>query len=356
VDPVYKRAAGIIFMTIAALTFVAAVYLAKIPLLVTAIGIGIGVLIAPVIDRMHQKLRIPRSLGAVFFLFVWAGVIGGVGFLVYSLLWSQLSQLATQLPELGREASRRLAEFFHRFPLISENVRKLNLGGSAQGFVGTLSQSIRGGIEAVTGLVFIIAVSLYVSSGKERYVESFLSLFPQSAHPRARVLMTESASALRRWFAAQLIAMSCVGVCASIGFLIIGMPYWAVLGALTAVLDIIPFVGPTIAAICAILIALGSDPSKALWVIVNFVIVEHIESNLVIPMVMKGQVDLPPVHLLTLMLVFGNWFGILGVLVAPPTLAVARTLYLLVYVPSINAGRPQMMLDGKAANGKDRAA
>lgn len=336
-------------MTIVALILVVAIYSAEFPLLVATIGIGIGVLIAPVIDRMHKKFRIPRSIGAVFFLLVWAALIGGIGFLVYSLLWGQVSQLATQLPELSREASRRLADLFQRFPSISASLRKMNVGGSAEGFLGALGQSIRGGIEAITGLVFVIAVSLYISSAKERYVDSVLSLFPRTSHARARFLMSESASALRRWFVAQLIAMSCVGICASVGFLIIGMPYWAVLGALTAILDIVPFVGPTIAAICAILIALGSDdPSKAIWVVVNFVIVEHIESNLVVPMVMRGQVDLPPVHLLTLMLIFGSWFGILGVLIAPPTLAVARTLYLLVYVPSINTGKPAIK--------KDRAA
>ncbi|MFL5815147.1 MAG: AI-2E family transporter [Bdellovibrionia bacterium] len=347
-DSIYKRAAGIIVMTLFSLLLIAAIFFAKLPLLVTAIGIGVGVLISPALDAMHRKLRIPRSVGAVLFLLVWAAVIGGVGFLVYSLLWSQVSQLASHFPELSAEASRRLADLFNRFPSISDNLRKVNFGGNAQTLVGALGQSIRGGIEAITGLIFIIAVSLYISSSRERYVDSLLSLFPKTSHARARFLMGESATALRRWFVAQLIAMSCVGVCASIGFLIIGMPYWAVLGALTAVLDIIPFVGPTIAAVCAVLIALGSDPSKALWVVVNFVIVEHIESNLVVPMVMKGQVDLPPVHLLTLMLIFGNWFGILGVLIAPPTLAVARTLYLLVYVPSINAGKPEIKRDRAA--------
>jgi predicted PurR-regulated permease PerM len=347
-DPIYKRAAGIVVLTLFFLVLIAAIYSARLPLLIAAIGIGVGVLISPALDKMHHKFRIPRSVGAVFFLLVWAAVIGGVSFLVYTLLWSQISQLAEQFPQLTSQASRRLADLFHRFPSISDSLRKMNLGGSGQAVVGALGHSIRGGIEAVTGLVFIIAVSLYVSSARERYVESVLSLFPKSSHSRARFLMGESAMALRRWFVAQLIAMSCVGVCASIGFLIIGMPYWAVLGALTAVLDIIPFVGPTIAAICAVMIALGSDPSKALWVIVNFVIVEHIESNLVVPMVMKGQVDLPPVHLLTLMLIFGNWFGILGVLIAPPTLAVARTLYLLVYVPSINAGKPEIKANIKS--------
>jgi predicted PurR-regulated permease PerM len=335
-------------MTLSFLVLMAAVYSARLPLLIAAIGIGIGVLISPALDKMHQKLRIPRSVGAVFFLLVWAAAIGGVGFLVYSLLWSQIYQLITQLPQLATEASRRLADLFHRFPSVSDSLRKVNLGGDAQAVIGALGQSIRGGIEAITGLIFIIAVSLYISSARERYVESVLSLFPKTSHSRARFLMGQSAMALRRWFVAQLIAMSCVGVCASIGFLIIGMPYWAVLGALTAVLDIIPFVGPTVAAICAVLIALGSDPSKALWVVVNFVIVEHIESNLVVPIVMRGQVDLPPVHLLTLMLIFGNWFGILGVLVAPPTLAVARTLYLLVYVPSVNAGKPEIKRDRAA--------
>jgi predicted PurR-regulated permease PerM len=337
-DRLVQRTASGVGVTLGIGVLLAAVYLARYALLVTLVGVGVGIVFAPVLDALQRKLKVPRSVGTLLFLLLWIVVVGGIGFLVYSMLWDQLSQFAEQLPQLSAEASRRMAHMFQRFPSLSESFRKMNWGNSAQGVVGALGQSIRGGIEVVTGLIFVIAVSLYISSGRDRYLGSVLSLFPERKQKRISYLMRESASSLRGWFLAQLISMSCVGICATIGFLIIGVPYWAVLGALTAVLDIIPFVGPTIAAACAVLVALGSDPSKALWVVLNFVIVEHIESNIVVPLVMKGRIDLPPVHLLVLMLIFGQWFGILGVLIAPPLLTVGRTLYLLVYVPYINSG------------------
>ena len=329
----------ITLMVAAVVLTLAAAYSVRWILLVATIGIGAGTLIVPLLHRLHSKLRIPRSLGALVFLILWMCILGGIGFLIYYLVWGQLGPFLTKFPDLLNTGRDRLADLLNRFPTLSGSLRKIDWGALVQNGAGTAFHSVTAGVRIVAFTIYMIAISLYLAMHSERYESSILSLFPKRIHHEARRVLEASAQSLRRWFTAQLIAMASVGTCASIGFIIIGTPYWLGLGLLTGILDIIPFVGPTIAAICALLVTLASDPSKAIWVLVNFVIVEHIESNLVIPMVMKGQIDLPPVHLLTLMLIFAEWFGILGVLVAPPILCVLRTIYLLVYMPSINAGK-----------------
>jgi predicted PurR-regulated permease PerM len=342
-----KKTLSALSVGIPFLSLIVGLYLARQPLLITAIGVGVGILIAPMIDKLQKRLHVPRGFGAFLFLLLWLGLITGVGYLVYFLLQGQIGQLLAQFPEISQEAGQRISRLLTRFPTLAASFHKINWAGAAQSALASFEQGIRSGFEVITALVYIIVVSLYIAAHKERYMNSVLSLFPKRHQPKAAVVMKSLASTLRRWFVSQLVAMASVGICAAIGFLIIGVPYWAVLGALTGLLDIIPFVGPTIAAVCALLVTLGSDPSKAVWVIVNFVVVEHIESNLVVPLAMKGGVDLPPVYLLALMFIFGSWFGFIGVLVAPPTLALARTLYLMIYLPSIHAG--ELKVDQKKA-------
>lgn len=102
-----------------------------------------------------------------------------------------------------------------------------------------------------------------------------------------------------------------------------------------------PFVGALITGVLAVGVTLGTDPSKALWVLVAYVAVQQIESNVVVPLVMKGRVRLPEAHLLVFVLMMGTAFGILGVFAAPPLFGVLHHLYWQVYVPWVEGRSTQ---------------
>ncbi len=325
-----------IFLIAAILVLFFAIYSARWPLLLTLVGIGIGALVSPAFHFLNTKASIPKGVSGLLFLILWGAIVFGIGYLIYILVAGQFSQLSQKLPSLIDLGQNRLADYLDYFPSLSSLVRKFNWTALADTSAKSVAHGIQMGTEVITGSIFLIAVSIYTATESNRYLLSVLTLFPKDSHKRISDILYKLGSVLRSWFFAQLIAMACVGACASIGFLIINLDYWLALGFLTSILDIVPFVGPTIAAICACLVALGSDPQKVPWVILTFVIVEHIESNLVIPIVLKGKVDLPPVHLLTIMFVFSQWFGILGIVIAPPILAILRALYLMIYVPFIN--------------------
>jgi predicted PurR-regulated permease PerM len=231
-----------------------------------------------------------------------------------------------------------LLERFKGIPGVRSNLTHMNWGAMVSTAFGTLGWGLTTALAALTAAVYVIVISVYYAMQKERYAAGFLTLLPRRMHAGARLIMRDTARSLRRWIGAQLIAMSVVGLCASVAFLVIGVEYWAVLGALTGLLDIIPYVGPLIAALCAVVVTLGSEPDKFWWVVTAFIFVQQLEANLVVPLVLRDRVELPPVHLMTIMLILAQWFGIIGVLLAPPLLAVGRTMWLMIYVPSINAG------------------
>jgi predicted PurR-regulated permease PerM len=307
-------------------------------LLLACLSVGIGVLLAPPVRYLRAQLHVPKGISAFLFLVLFLALTFGVGYLIYLVAVDNIEPFVRQLPRTLDAGRDQLANILRKFPSLSDAIRNLKIGEIAQKSGGAIIRGLEMGIGFFSLLIYVLASSLYLATSLTRYEQGLLTLIPVKSQLKAKAVLDRCASALRQWFVAQLIAMASVGACASIGFLIIGLAYWPVLGLLTALLDIIPFVGPTIAAVCAVLITFGEDASKVPWVILNFVIVEHIESNLVVPLVMKGQVELPPFILLTFMLILANWFGILGVLIAPPLLTVLRTVYLMVYVPSINDG------------------
>jgi len=132
-----------------------------------------------------------------------------------------------------------------------------------------------------------------------------------------------------------MIDMLILGIMTAIGLWIVGVDYWAVYGVLTALFGIIPYVGTLIVVGCAVLITLASEPSLVPWVIVVFVVVQQIEVNIILPMLMKGQVELPEVPLLIFILLLGSWLGIVGVFLAPPFFAIMRVLYIELYLPRV---------------------
>jgi predicted PurR-regulated permease PerM len=232
-----------------------------------------------------------------------------------------------KVPQLLSAARSRTAEMLSRYPTILSKLQAIELGGTVGALSHRLAQGLKVGAAAIGGFVFVLVLALYVAIDPEYYLCAFLSVLPPSKRPEAKRLLHEAALALRKWFSSQLIAMIAVGTATAVGLLVIGIDDWLLFGALTAVLDVVPYVGPLIAAATAVVVTFAADPGKTPWVIAVYILMQQFEAHLVIPLVMKERIELPPAHLMVMMLILGRWFGILGILVAPGLLAVLRTVY-----------------------------
>ena len=144
--------------------------------------------------------------------------------------------------------------------------------------------------------------------------------------------MLESERALRLWLKGQAVAMVVVGLMTGLGLWALGMPSALTLGLLAGVLEFIPFAGPIIAAVPAILLALAVSPELALWVTLLYVAVQQFEGNVLTPLVQQYAVDLPGAVLLFSLIGFGTLFGTLGVILAAPLAVVTMVLIKRIYV------------------------
>ena len=137
---------------------------------------------------------------------------------------------------------------------------------------------------------------------------------------------------LRLWLKGQAIAMVVVGLLTGFGLWMLGMPSALVLGLMAGLLEFIPFAGPIIAAIPAVLLALAVSPELGLWVVLLYLAVQQFEGNVLTPLVQQYAVDLPGAVLLFSLIGFGTLFGTLGVILAAPLAVVTLVLVKRLYV------------------------
>lgn len=201
-------------------------------------------------------------------------------------------------------------------------------GGSLSGF-GRALLSIGSG---VADLLVVIFAGIYLATQPNFYRIGAIKLVPRARRKIAAEAMLESERALRLWLKGQAVAMVVVGLLVGFGLWALGMPSALTLGLLAGVLEFIPFAGPIIAAIPAVLIALAVSPELALWVTLLYVAVQQFEGNLLTPLVQQYAVDLPGVILLFSLLGFGTLFGTLGVVLAAPLSVVMFVLVKRLYV------------------------
>ena len=194
---------------------------------------------------------------------------------------------------------------------------------------GSFVLSVGSGIADV--LVVIVA-GIFLAAHPRFYRTGAMKLVPASKRALVAEAMDESEQALRLWLKGQLIAMIAVGLLTGIGLWLLGMSSALVLGLLAGLLEFIPFVGPLIAAVPAILLALAVGPDMALWVLLLYFVVQQLEGYVLTPLVQQYAVDLPGVILLFSLIGFGMLFGTLGVVLAAPLSVVTYVLVKRLYV------------------------
>ncbi|MGA0919966.1 MAG: AI-2E family transporter [Gemmatimonadaceae bacterium] len=191
-------------------------------------------------------------------------------------------------------------------------------GSSLTGLaLGVLQSTI-----AVAGaIILILFLSLYVAADPEVYRRGIIALVPVARRAKIGALLTALSDTLKTWFRTQLIAMLVIGTVTTIALALLGIRGALPLGVIAGIFEFIPNVGPTLSAIPAILMGFADTPHTALVVAGLYWGIQFLENNLLIPYLMKEQLDLPPALTLVTQVVAAYVFGFLGLFVAIPMLA-----------------------------------
>jgi predicted PurR-regulated permease PerM len=169
-----------------------------------------------------------------------------------------------------------------------------------------------------TSLILLIFLSIYIGAEPDVYQGWLLAAVPAPSRAYVRVVMAEIATTLRKWLVTQLIAMVVIGVVSMIALLLLGVKAAFALAFIAGLFEFIPTVGPLLSAVPAVLMGFVDSPEKALVVALVYWGIQFLENNLLIPYLMRGEMDLPPAMTIVAQTLMTLVFGFIGLMVAVP--------------------------------------
>lgn len=261
-----------------------------------------------------------------------AGLLILFGFLAASIMFG--AQMRAQIAGVSERLPAALDAFTHELGLgsVTEQLPRMLGMGPGGGFIGRLAGVGAAFIGGLADFLLVIIAGVFIAADPKVYREGFVKLFPSGQHDRIRSSLDASGEALKLWLGSQLIAMTFVGVVAGLGLWYLGLPSPFALGLLAGLLDFVPFVGPILGALPAVLIASTIDGTTVLWTILLFAVIQQLEGNIVFPLVGKRMVSLPPALALFAIVATGVLFGPLGLVLGFPLAVVAFVLVKKLYV------------------------
>ena len=305
------------------LTTVAAVAL----LLATGLLVAVA-LSAPVEALYHRK--VPRPVAVVLIVVLVLAALGIAGLFLYPILAKQASQLAASLPEALSQLVDRGRALANRFGIRMSGggggVSAQTLAKVARRVLGGLVGLFSGVTAFFTGLIVVVFVPLYLAAMPEQVVNWVLRLFPPDRRDRTKEILSESRTSLLQWLAGRAFSMTIVGLLSIAALYLIGIPGALLLGVFSGLVAFVPIIGSIAGVIPPLILALAGNPLDAVWVVLAYVAIQQIESNLLTPLIMQKAVSLHPVVVIVSVTVAGAAFGLLGSLLAVPVSVVAGVL------------------------------
>jgi predicted PurR-regulated permease PerM len=185
---------------------------------------------------------------------------------------------------------------------------------------------------ALADILLVIVGGIYLAAQPDLYRVGLLKLVPARGRSLAAQALDASGRALRLWLLGRMVSMAAVGLLTWLGLMIIGVPSALTLGLLAALLEFIPFIGPILSAVPALLLGFAAGPDKAIWVALLFLAIQQFEGNVLEPLVQQRAVDLPPALLLFALVAGGLVFGVAGIILAAPLTVVLYVMVKRLYV------------------------
>ncbi len=298
-------------------------------------------------DFLVRRGRVPERLA--FFLAV-IGTVVALGSLLALLVppvVEQTRQLVDVLPLYITRWEQGIDHFVGRFPAM----RSVWKPGQHQvlhavydwltSTANDLAPKVFSIVQALIDLFAVFVMSIYLALQPGVYREWLIALFPPVHRDLVRDVLRDLADTLRSYIVAQLTTMSVLAALTALGLYLLDVPYWLTFGIFTGLVAIVPFFGTLLSTTVPALFVLSgpNGGTHALYVILLGVFVHLIEGNVVSPLVMSKQIELPPVLTIMSVLVIGTLLGPLGLVIALPTLATIMVIVRRILINRIYEGR-----------------
>lgn len=295
-----------------------------------------------IVDFLEKRLKGKRTLAVAITLIGLVLIFTLVFSILGPVLGEQITSLVNSMPSIAKELQKQAFavrdtllqnEFFARFMAENDEMFR-NLTTNITSYLGNLFGNIASSFGQVVGFVTSAVITiivipfmlLYMLLDGKRLPDAIVKLLPSSYEKETRHILHDMHETVRSYVNAQLLVAFFVGITSLIGLWIVGVDYAILLALFMMVTNIIPYVGPFLGAAPAVVVAFIQDPIKVLWVIVVIIVVQQIESNVISPLIQGKSLKVHPLTIIIVLLVAGNLAGIIGMLIAVPFYAVAKTV------------------------------
>lgn len=275
--------------------------------------------------RMFRRPMPPWIAPLLIFTVVLGGVAGAVALIVPTFL-RQAREFTGQLPEWYAAGQQWLIDrgvLSEPMSLREALEHAPGTSGDMMTNVAVTAWSVLGGL---VGAVTLLILTFYFVVESRSLHAGFVRLFPRDRRERAGEMACDIVEKTSAWLGGQLVLSAIIGVSAAIVLGVMGVPYFYVLALIAAVGEVIPVVGPLIAAVPGILVAMTVSPGLALGVAVFYLVQQQIENNVLVPKIMERQVGLSAVTVIVALLLGTAWYGAVGAILAVPTAAIIKVV------------------------------
>jgi predicted PurR-regulated permease PerM len=371
----------IAMMVVGAAVLLLLLWQTRILVLTVFLGILFALAVSAGADRLAQW-RVPRGIAAPLIVFAFVGLVAGFGSWIGPTVRKQTVELRTKLPEaLGKleqwvgsrgggviatitglgdttapaqpDSIVNPADSSTRTGIAADSTSSTGTGAAA----GAVTDSTKGAVvvpatkkstatplrdrllaqiggfgrqflhvlgstlAVLAGIVLVIFLSIYFAIDPSVYRRGLLHLVPPGSREQTEEVLTAIAVTLRKWLVTQLIAMVVIGTVTTIVLMALKVRAAVPLGILAGLLEFVPTLGPVLSAVPAIAMGFVDSPQKALAVGIAYIGIQFVENHLLIPILMKQGLNLPPALTIIMQSLMALVFGVMGLLVAVPMLA-----------------------------------
>ena len=343
-----KKILNVFYFVLVALIIIASIFLIKylgifnfiIGILKVISPLFIGFIIAwlfnPLVNKLNEK-GISKILSAIIVYLIFLICLIVFIRVFIPVLYNQINDLVAAVPSIFSEVEVFINDAISQFDL-----ERFNLVNVQENMMNSIETQLLGFMNNLPNIVINLIVSLFSGIGVflmglviglymlfdfESIKTHLLKLIPKKNRYEIETLITNIGREVRKTVNGTLLVASMVFVTDSIGFSIVGLKAPVLFGLLCGLTDLIPYIGPYIGGAAAVVVGFSQGSVVGISVLIICVVVQLIESYILQPVVMSKAMQLHPVTIIIGLLIFGYFFGIIGMVFATPCLALLKVLW-----------------------------
>lgn len=301
------------------------------------IGFVIAWLFNPLVVKLENR-GWNRAVASMVIFLVFILIIFAFFSMLIPTIYTQLNDLIASLPGIFNSLKNWITNFLNNFnssDMVDVARIEANIFKSMEDLGTNITTNLPSMIMNIVGVVFSglgtmaisLVVGLYLLFDFNNAIDHLLKYIPKTHKYEIETLINQIGEELRKCVRGTLTIACMVFVCDSLGFALAGLKAPILFGLLCGITDLIPYIGPYIGGAAAVIVGFSQNPMTGIIVLSVAIIVQLVENYILQPVVMSKSVDLHPVTIIIGLLIFGHFFGIIGMILAMPIMSLIKVVY-----------------------------